>query len=308
MADFLTFANIQDEVSRGIKDLKQAKLDLVKAVINQVYYEMLNADDLFPLHWLIDFDDTLACVAPMTITGISAADPGVITVDAVHGLTDDADIVGIHGIVGTTELNNRLYLINSLPATTTLSLIDLNTLDAIDTTSLTAWSSGGTIRHMGKVLGVTGKNVNKILGCHWVGQRSMTPITHNELIKNPEWMGDHSALPSRYRHRKKYLEAGTLVNQLLWYYGASAAYDLRYWFEERPTRLIDDADVPLMPHEHHYGLVAGSVMRLAESKVEVESPGVWAAVYKYNVEQMVSMNRKYWKDQDEAHRRKVFMQ
>lgn len=306
MADYLTLTDLRTAVSDAIKALGSTKIDLIDSMINMAYYELLQADDLYPPFWLTDFDDTLACVAPMTITAISAADPGVITVDEAHGLAT-SDIVGVFGIVGTSVLNNRLYLVNSVPATTTLSLIDLDSLDAIDTTSMTAWSSGGTILHMGKVLATTGKEVQRILSAEWHDEGKMTEITWEGLREAISLWNNTQGRPSRYMHRKQYTAAGGETNQLLWFRGADAAYDLRYWFEKRPARLTAVGNVPLLPPQNHYGIVAGAITRLAESNVQVENAVVWPEIYKLHLNQVAAFNRKLWKRNEYDGRRPPYL-
>lgn len=297
MADFMTFKNLYDEVTEAVKDFGDDRLITVKHIINQTYFEMLNADELYPLFWLVDFDDTLAAVGEMTITAITKADPGVITVDAAHGLAT-TDIVSVYEIVGMTTLNNRTYLVNSVPTTTSLSLIDLDGVDAIDTTSLTAWSSGGKILHRGKVLGTTGKNVQRILQATWHDERKMKEITPQELEDNVKWWHYNQARPSRYYLRKHYTNAGVEKNHLLWFPGCDDSYDLRYWFEGRPSVLSADADVPMMPPVFHPGISAGAIARLSEYNVQVENEIIWPALYQRTVQDMISFNRKWWKEHD----------
>lgn len=307
MADFLTFAEIYGAVKRACKKTGTSDDTMVKEMVNMVYYEMLNADDLYPLYWLSDFDDTLACVAPTTITAITQADPGVITVSAAHGLTANVDIVSVFNIVGMTTLNNRMYLVNTTPTTTSLSLIDLDKVDAIDTSGLTAWSSGGTVHHAGKVLGTTGKNVQRIISAEWHDENSMVEITPEELSKNPSYFGDSTAQPSRYYLRKKYTLLGVENNQLLWFYPTDQAYDLRYWFEGRGAKLSGDTDVPLLPPQCHYGIVAGAVLRLYQSGVQIDSEVVWPGIYKLALSSLLTFNRKSWQDHDASSRIPPFL-
>ena len=78
--------------------------------------------------------------AAKTITGVTQANPGVVT-SAAHGYSD-GDAVRIESIVGMTELNNaNYYVANS--TTNTFTLQDEAGVD-IDTTGFTAYSSGGT--------------------------------------------------------------------------------------------------------------------------------------------------------------------
>ncbi|MCK5015630.1 MAG: hypothetical protein KAS32_01045, partial [Candidatus Peribacteraceae bacterium] len=240
----LTFLNLIDECERGIKYYGGSKIDLVKHMINMVYLnEMLVVDNLYSLHWLIDFDDTVASKAPSVISAITQADPGVITTEEAHGKAVD-DIVSIYDITGMTELNNRMFAVNSVPSTTNLTLIDIDGLDAIDTSGLTAYSSGGVINQRGTLLNPSGKNIQRILECKWHGEDRMTEITREELEETTIWWDSATARPERYYHRKKYSAAGGENNHLLWFYAADAAYDLRYWYEMQPTKLINNTDVP----------------------------------------------------------------
>lgn len=75
----------------------------------------------------------LATGSPKTITGITAADPGVITSTA-HGLLE-GDVGTFAAIVGMTELNGTDGIVTNP---------DANTWEGVDTTGFTAYTSGGT--------------------------------------------------------------------------------------------------------------------------------------------------------------------
>lgn len=83
---------------------------------------------------------TLLTNTAQNITGISQANPGVVTINS-HGY-QNGDEVYISGVVGMTELNNR-YLIVRNRTTNTFTLEDKDG-NAVNTTSYTAYSSGGT--------------------------------------------------------------------------------------------------------------------------------------------------------------------
>ena len=296
MADFLTFKELYERVNRGISAPKGSMQTFVKNVINMVYLnEILVSDDLHPFFWLVDFDDSLASVAPATITAITKADPGVFTTDAAHGLVA-GDIISIYGIVGMTELNNRTFKLASADTATTLELEDLDSVDEINTTSLTTYVSGGTIHHRGLTLATTGKSVQRILKYpKWVDEDIMEPISIEDIEKKDK-LDDNTARPEFYQHRKSYLNDGTEINQLLWFYGADAAYDLRYWFERRPTRLSATTDVPLLPPQFHDIIVSGAMTRLAENQVQVENAVIWPGLYGAQITQLKAFNRKWWKE------------
>jgi hypothetical protein len=80
--------------------------------------------------------------AAVTITGITQANPAVVTA-AAHGLSD-GDQVRISSVVGMTELNNNVYTVDDA-ATNTFSLDDADSVGNIDSTGFTAYSSGGSV-------------------------------------------------------------------------------------------------------------------------------------------------------------------
>ena len=90
--------------------------------------------DLNGGYWEVDLGMT--CIASAkSISGATKASPVEITVTA-HGFVDN-DIVMITGVVGMTQLNDKLYQITKTSDNTF-------TLNGVDGTGFTAWSSGGT--------------------------------------------------------------------------------------------------------------------------------------------------------------------
>ena len=84
----------------------------------------------------------LAGALTKVITNITQANPGVIT-SAVHGIPTGQWVL-VEDIVGMTELNDNTYVAESLSGTT-LKLKTLAGRD-INTTSFTAYTSGGTLK------------------------------------------------------------------------------------------------------------------------------------------------------------------
>lgn len=82
--------------------------------------------------------------ANKTITGITQADPGVIT-SVAHGLTDGEDVY-VSGVVGMIELNGRTFRVAN-KTTDTFELTDYLGND-IDTTGYAAYASGGTLNRI----------------------------------------------------------------------------------------------------------------------------------------------------------------
>lgn len=86
-----------------------------------------------------DGEESLSGIDPTTLTigGVTLADPPVITTTASHAL-NTGDEIFIKDTVGTTEINNQVFVITVLTATTF-------ELDNIDATGFTAWTSVGSV-------------------------------------------------------------------------------------------------------------------------------------------------------------------
>lgn len=87
-----------------------------------------------------DPDETSGGTPPdvqLTVTGITQANPGVVTTSTTHNLFE-GQIVTLRGVVGMTEVNDRQFQVTS-PSGTTFSLKDENT------TGYTAYGSAGTV-------------------------------------------------------------------------------------------------------------------------------------------------------------------
>lgn len=79
--------------------------------------------------------------AAKTITGITQANPAVVTANA-HGFSN-FDIVYSSGVVGMTQVNGNFYLVNNV-TTNTFELLDRYG-NNVNSTGYTAYSSGGTV-------------------------------------------------------------------------------------------------------------------------------------------------------------------
>lgn len=88
-------------------------------------------------------DSGLTYDAPFTITGITKADPAVVTTSASHGFSN-GDKVLISDVLGMTEVNTESYLVANKTATT-FELTDLDGND-IDSSAFTTYVSGGEVR------------------------------------------------------------------------------------------------------------------------------------------------------------------
>lgn len=78
-----------------------------------------------------------ASITTASITGITQANPAVVTTSAPHSFFNGEEVL-LSGIVGMTALNNRRFLITRL-STTTFELVGMNS------TALPAYVSGGTV-------------------------------------------------------------------------------------------------------------------------------------------------------------------
>lgn len=294
MADYLTFDTLCDDVCRLIGDLNQARLDEVKSVINQVYLdEMLNVDESRPLFWLRKIDDSIISRVPDTIASISKANPGVM------GTTNDTfksdDIVSLYDIVGMTELNNRMVRLTRTSAKTyTLADIDGT---AINTTNYTTYTSGGDVVHRGVASSLY---IRRVLKANWHGyNQSLEPINDIDLEESTFWWDENTSRPTAIQHYKSFTNAGIENNAILWFCGANAAYQMRLYYEYRPTLLSATTDVPLLPPQFHGAIEAGAVTRLGENKVQVEAGVIWPQLYMKQLEALRNYNRLLWKDYEQ---------
>lgn len=100
------------------------------------------------------------------ISGVSQADPCVVTTSTAHGYQTDQQVritdLGIIGpgvtARGMDQINNKIFLITVIN-TTTFSLRDPITDEPIDSTSYTAWVSGGRVDMVTRVLSLNNPQV-----------------------------------------------------------------------------------------------------------------------------------------------------
>jgi len=107
---------------------------------------VFNADQTYVLEFGTNYmrvirDGALLTNTAKNITAITKASPGVITITG-HGYSN-GDELYVSGIVGMTQLNNRYALVANR-TTDTFTLVDKDG-NAINTTSYTTYSSGGTV-------------------------------------------------------------------------------------------------------------------------------------------------------------------
>lgn len=120
--------------------------------------------------------------APKTITNITAASPGVIT-STGHGLVV-GDKVEIKNIVGMTFLNNKIWVVGTVPTADTLTLKDASAV-AVDTTTYGAYANGGTLKKVFADVGLDvfrSADIGKFLVFNG-GIGEVTAVTSAQAIK-----------------------------------------------------------------------------------------------------------------------------
>lgn len=103
---------------------------------------------------------SLTSTKSATITGVTQANPGVVT--AVAHTFKEGQQVTISSVTGMTQLNGNVYTVRN-PATDSFELYDIDGLTKIDTSGFTSYSSGGTATHGVVVL-------NNVIGTFSAGE------------------------------------------------------------------------------------------------------------------------------------------
>ena len=309
MANFLTFKNLYTNVCRLIGDGDLSKLEQVKAVINHVYLtELLHSDELYPPHWASVWLN-MQTFAPLTITGITQADPAVVTTSADHGLLG-IELVTMWDIVGMTELNytynyalsNNVYLATPV-LDDTFSLSD-PAGNAIDSTLFAAWVSGGRILHQGwRLLDI----MHEIHDVSIYDGSQLTRIGPKQLAQSPDtyWTGSQTT-PQYYYPLHLFYDDGDENTYVIIFPGASESTTMPIYCEMAIDPLSADADVPILPPNFHPAIVAGAVTRLAESNAQVENAVIWPGIYKLNIDALVTYNRRWWMATERDNPRKPY--
>lgn len=286
----MNFGELYQSVERFVHAPGASKRDWVKDAVNMVYFEMLHADDIRPMFWLRKLDDSIKLVGPTTITNITAASPPVVTAPS-HGLNTD-DCVSIYDVDGMTEVNNRMYRITRISA----DIFSLQSVDGTDIVgaSWTAYTSGGEVQHRGLKI----SSMVKPLQFNLVDPDSFSVYDDLEFVMPDEFRfqwDQNDARPIKLMHLKELETDGTEQDFLVWGPGSDDNYDSKLWYERSVSAMSSDTDVPMMPSQFHYGIVAGSVMRLAESNVQVEAAVVWPAIYQGIIRQLLEYNEQLYR-------------
>lgn len=300
MADQMTFEEIYQAVMVAIGDAQYQRTAEVKAVVNMVYLnEVCQCDELYPLFWLLDCDDSKKSKVRAAITGITIASPGVFTA-AAHGYVS-GDVVTLYDIAGTTQLNYRTGVVVYISANS-FSLTDLNGT-AINTTGMTAYISGGYAHHRG----VTLTDCTRVIQANWHGyNKGLDFIGPDRLEAEASWMDVSTSRPMKMMHRKVFV-SGSQVDYLLWYQAADAAYSARIWTEKQVPRLSAASDYPAGPTQVGDAIIAGAITRLGENKTQVEAGVVWPSIYTGHLNALKVMNRRWWAQFKQDERSGLFL-
>jgi hypothetical protein len=282
----MQYSEIKTEIQRATRQRDDAASP-IGHMINQCYLsEALQVDDLNPLYWLMthyDYDTW----APITITGVTIGATGQILFSS--GSVQEGDLISVYGITGTTELNNRTFKAGTVVANTSVNIQNLDGT-AIDTSGMTAWSSGGTIHHRG--VQVSSPAIRQIISATFHGKSPLRQVTPQWADEDIAFWSDSTTRPMYFFMRKGTTEAE--IAQIIWGPCSDQAYDFRAWVERLPAPLSADADIPSLPTEFHPMLVAGPLTRLIESNVQVENAVIWPGVYKQHLINLAAHNFRWW--------------
>lgn len=119
------------------------------------------------------------------ITAITLANPGVLTLASDHQFVI-GDSVYVSGVGGMTQLVAGFYVVNSVPAATTISLKTYTTGVAVNTTAYTAYTTGGTVEFGTKISDIDNYYVVTAIGANGIDEGLASPSGHtvNNLYVN----------------------------------------------------------------------------------------------------------------------------
>ena len=193
--------------------------------------------------------------APKTISGITKANPGVVTTSTAHGLNVGQE-VAVSGAVGMTQINGSGYVVDTVPSTTTLTLKKNGTVVntsaygtyTASSATLTANSAYGNLFESGGIVtiswqdvpGASRYNVYKMQGglYGYIGQTAGTSMVDDNLVsdlsKTPPILdndfngaGKYPAAVSYFEQRRCF--AGSLNDpQKIWMTRSGTEDDMSY--------------------------------------------------------------------------------
>jgi hypothetical protein len=119
------------------------------------------------------------------ITAITLANPGVLTLASNHQFVV-GDSVYVSGVLGMTQLTAGFYVVNSVPAATTISLKNYTTGVPVNTTAYTAYTSGGTVEYGTKIFDIVNSYQITAVGANGIDESlaSASASATNNLYVN----------------------------------------------------------------------------------------------------------------------------
>ncbi|MGB1650811.1 MAG: ubiquitin-activating E1 FCCH domain-containing protein [Acidimicrobiales bacterium] len=135
-----------------------------------------------------DAGQVLDTSVSLTVTGVTAADPVVVTTSTSHGLSN-GESVYISGVSGMTQLNGRTFNITSLTSTT-FSLQNSAGAD-IDGSGYTAYTSGGTADKVFEL--ATPYAASDIFDLEYTQSADVMTLTHPSYAPRDLTRTDHDA-------------------------------------------------------------------------------------------------------------------
>ncbi|HUU80401.1 MAG TPA: hypothetical protein VMW90_03050 [Acidobacteriota bacterium] len=289
---------------------------MIKESIIKVDRDIRKFDSLHPLAWDIQPYSGLRTVCPANISGITQADPAVFTAASVdtditgHGFDNHStitDIVTIDGIVGDEDSNNiealngRQFLFQYVSATT-FTLKTLDGLDALSTSSLTEYSSGGYIYHSGYVLNTT--TILASVDSQWTFKKILPCPRFDghptEPISNPEdddgfWLNISNAQrPRRWRYWQNMASPSSVSHYLFWYPAANNNYNLAFHYQREIPDIStwSSSTYPFHPPEVHDAIWHGALAELIGLSKRMERQGEKGIVIRMEV-----MFAEHWMSQ-----------
>jgi len=119
------------------------------------------------------------------ITAITLANPGVLTLSSAHQFVI-GDSVYVSGVLGMTQLTDGFYVVNSVPAATTISLKNYTTGVPVNTTAYTAYASLGTVEYGTKIFDIVNSYQITAVGANGIDESlpSASASATNNLYVN----------------------------------------------------------------------------------------------------------------------------
>ena len=299
MATAISNSSLVDKAMRflttDVTGDKMLRLLVQEAIIN-ADRDLRTIDEFSPLAWHIGVWDNLRTVPWADISAITAADPAVITAACSnsnitgHGFhdesTDHQDIVLVDGIdsggdrtsnLGMEKINARFYLLNYVDSTT-VNLKTIDNLDYLDSSSMYAYDSGGSIYHAGFKINTTLIEAN--VSSEWSFGRIIPygvtidgypchPVGSFDIANRYELRSiGYAQRPKHYyywQHHQTFGEAAPTIGHYLFLLPpANTEYNVKILFEKVIADLAswDDTHYPPHPAEVHQALWKGALANL----------------------------------------------